>query len=942
MTRTVESTTIRLAAVFICLLGTAPVYATWDCVWWDNFDIYDGTYVFGDYYNLLPTGTYWHVTEKTSAFTRRMSRDCSLWYGNEDDGTYADDVADCAALVTDPFSAGGTAGGDDREVVVVFWQWIETENLYGRDICSVYIDRNNGNWTCLYRNYRITPGWEYQVCESYVVPAATNIRIKLEFDTNGDIRNEYAGWFIDEFYVLSQPVGSKSRESAEALKAIRLLSGHLTHPGPQIPLLDSAGGEDESKETISKDEPVDQVPAMSFGGILLLMVLLGGLISHRQRRSTPFLILILTLAGVTVHAYPALNTLKITESDGLYDGKPDIASSSEWGLAVWEKTIRNTTKLMYSTWAQEGDEWSDEFLLETGNLTALRNPDVARDQDDPDLFWIAFEGVDANGKRNVYAGRFDFDAGTWSYSQVNGTSYDASVSPAVNGDTSHKRVAFAALLNGGSKIYSSEWNGSGWAANAQVNDSTHYHCAEPSLSGSSIVYSAENSSGYREIYYKTRHPSGGWWGLITVSAPVDAIPEIHPVIKSYPGSPSRLFVGWIQENQGEGDRVMFRDRINYTWGATEALSYDSLHTFFDMAYESQNQCLILLTERKTYDDWTNHKLHYYRRDYRTPTPLFGGGLIINYGGLHHKMDISLCDFHDGYSLAVWSGSPRENNQTDLSDRSIVFDTISESPISLTPAPTGTPVYPLPTPTPPSQGNYNWCGIDPTLPLHTFSYDVKTDIDYGSNPDPIMFNYRSYSVSTTYSWVIHGWNDIISDTGCIEFDRGRQFWFSFDPSDAVSMQITHPIDVSGRWYNLGAPGTATPTPVTPIPPQTPRPTCTAAPNPALSPYVSMAPWRVSPSRNGVLAIIVGIPPNCSGPPGSFTIQYPGQYNEIVVAQSSDWVWDNTAGKWVFLWDGLFTDNQGKRVAPPSGYCFVKVYKGSGWSYFNHYRSIITIE
>ncbi len=34
-------------------------------MWWDDFDQYDGTYVFSDYYNRVPTGTYWHVTEKT-------------------------------------------------------------------------------------------------------------------------------------------------------------------------------------------------------------------------------------------------------------------------------------------------------------------------------------------------------------------------------------------------------------------------------------------------------------------------------------------------------------------------------------------------------------------------------------------------------------------------------------------------------------------------------------------------------------------------------------------------------------------------------------------------------------------------------------------------------------------------------------------------------------
>ncbi len=433
-----------------------------------------------------------------------------------------------------------------------------------------------------------------------------------------------------------------------------------------------------------------------------------------------------------------------------------------------------------------------------------------------------------------------------------------------------------------------------------------------------------------------------------------SIPEIHPVIKSYPGSPSRRSIAWIRENQGDGDQVMFRDSINGTWGSTVSLSPDSLHTFFDMAYESQNQCLILSTERRSYDDWMNHKLHYYRRDYRTPTPSFGSGSEIIYGGLFHKMDLSLCDFRDGYSLAVWSGSPRESSQTDLSDRSIVFDTISESTTSLTPAPTNTPIYPTATPTHPPSSLVDSCACEPWY-LNEYidnpSSSSGSNILYGKAHPPFMFYATGEAPMIIRTFVIHSWDDILENTGCRYLSTNERAWFSFDPVTAIQHNCTHPIQISDKYWFGDFPGTATPTP-TPedthppgwptSPPPTPRPTSTAAPNPSLEPYVTIAPWQISPTRNGVMMVRVETPPGCSGAPGNVTIQFPEYSSEIVVAESTDWEWDSVAEVWIFLWDGLFTDNQGRRVSPPEGYCFIKVNTGTGWSYYWPYRTSITIE
>jgi hypothetical protein len=305
---------------------------------------------------------FWHVTEKTSSFTRRMSGDCSLWYGNKYKGSYSGDVDPCAALITVPANSGGSPGGDDREVVVLFWQWVETEGFYGRDWCSVYYDRNDNNWVRIFRSYNIRPGWKYQECEQFVLPANSQFRIKFEFNTNGSSQNHLGGWYIDELYMISQAIGQKKDVRNITLTPEKWALLKTDRPGPQV--LSKIDNVVLANPNTDNDHPeeFDQVPALSDLGILVLCLVIGSILRKKSRK-TVLLIPLLFFGSIDFSDARNLRTLKISPSDDQYDGRPSIAASANWGMAVWEKEIRNTTKLVFSYWAQEGTDWTEEYLL---------------------------------------------------------------------------------------------------------------------------------------------------------------------------------------------------------------------------------------------------------------------------------------------------------------------------------------------------------------------------------------------------------------------------------------------------------------------------------------------------------------------------------------------------------------------------------------------------
>ena len=130
---TIGRSMLVLVCVLLTMIMASEVSADWSACWWDDFDLYDGTYNFSTYYTCAPQNNYWHVTNKDSAFTRRLSGDSSLWYGNEENGTYADDVEECVAVHTIPINVGGNTGDSDRDVIVIFNSWEEIEGVYGSE-----------------------------------------------------------------------------------------------------------------------------------------------------------------------------------------------------------------------------------------------------------------------------------------------------------------------------------------------------------------------------------------------------------------------------------------------------------------------------------------------------------------------------------------------------------------------------------------------------------------------------------------------------------------------------------------------------------------------------------------------------------------------------------------------------------------------------------------
>jgi hypothetical protein len=92
---------------------------------------------------------------------------------------------------------------------LVWWNWIETEDVLGVDTWKVQVSADNGaNWTTVYDGQgRSEPAWDQKVVSLYNY-RGKKIKVRFVFDSRDNAKNAFLGWFLDDVAIYGYDIVS--------------------------------------------------------------------------------------------------------------------------------------------------------------------------------------------------------------------------------------------------------------------------------------------------------------------------------------------------------------------------------------------------------------------------------------------------------------------------------------------------------------------------------------------------------------------------------------------------------------------------------------------------------------------------------------------------------------------------------------------------------------
>ena len=157
----------------------------------------------GEYFEDFESGTdgwtitgLWHLTSTDS-----YSPSHSMWYGQEASGDYDTSVANSGAIISPRILL-------TEDFHLAYYSREETEGT-GEvfDTRKVFVSTDNGDsWTLIHQSRNNGNSWFYAGVYDLSPYTGETVRIKFEFDTEDEVDNDHAGWFVDDIIVGHPPL----------------------------------------------------------------------------------------------------------------------------------------------------------------------------------------------------------------------------------------------------------------------------------------------------------------------------------------------------------------------------------------------------------------------------------------------------------------------------------------------------------------------------------------------------------------------------------------------------------------------------------------------------------------------------------------------------------------------------------------------------------------
>ena len=183
---------------------TLPICEAGKVVWKTSFACDSDTLAIWDYET--QTGSIGFAVDALPENPGAWDDGCSLNF-NDNSGYSSGPNGSSAATATSPAIELGLSEGDDAELHVGFWEWIDIDNQDGTDIRRVGLVSDAG-LVLAEKELPDDPAqnqvWVYREVVFTLGGADTTVRLRFSFDSVDEKDNEGKGWFIDRLVVSSQ------------------------------------------------------------------------------------------------------------------------------------------------------------------------------------------------------------------------------------------------------------------------------------------------------------------------------------------------------------------------------------------------------------------------------------------------------------------------------------------------------------------------------------------------------------------------------------------------------------------------------------------------------------------------------------------------------------------------------------------------------------------
>jgi len=183
-------------------------------------------------------------------------------------------------------------------------------------------------------------------------------------------------------------------------------------------------------------------------------------------------------------------------------------------IAVWHQNDGNRYNIWANRYDSDKDKWVGAELIETGDNGDAFNPQIAVDSSGNAIaVWRQYD----DSKWNIYANRYDSDAGTWGTAELIETGDGPVFDPQIAVDSSGNAIAVWRQYG------SSRWNiyanryvpGTGWGT-AELIETDDGDAFNPQIavdsSGNAIAVWRQKDGTKYNIYANCYVPNEGGWG----------------------------------------------------------------------------------------------------------------------------------------------------------------------------------------------------------------------------------------------------------------------------------------------------------------------------------------------------------------------------------------------------------------------------------------------
>jgi len=157
----------------------------------------------GEYFEDFESGTdgwtitgLWHLTSTDS-----YSPSHSMWYGQEASGDYDTGAANSGAIISPRILL-------TEDFNLAYYSREKTEGTGDVfDTRKVFVSTDDGDsWTLIHQSRNNGNSWYYAGVYDLSPYTGQTVRIKFEFDTEDEVDNDHAGWFVDDIIVGHPPL----------------------------------------------------------------------------------------------------------------------------------------------------------------------------------------------------------------------------------------------------------------------------------------------------------------------------------------------------------------------------------------------------------------------------------------------------------------------------------------------------------------------------------------------------------------------------------------------------------------------------------------------------------------------------------------------------------------------------------------------------------------